>query len=155
MYEHMLSKEHKEIAQEVIEIFTSFGDFTVESINEGSCEEFAEYLNGQYGRKGLTMHQLLSTDRFISPNAEENYENDDCIYMKNWKEELMASLGVPFDYFQEYRKQVEAFDPIGRVGYHVWLFDGEHHYDATCLEGVKNPLELPFFQLFTKERKQD
>lgn len=147
----MLSKKHKEIANQVVEIYTSYGQFTVESINEGSCEEFADYLNGQYARAGLSVHQTYSTFDFISPNANHSGDYE---YMKDWREDVMALLGISSDYFQKYRKQVEAVDSRGMVSYHVWLFDGEHHYDATCLEGVKNPLELPFFQIFTKEKRQ-
>lgn len=147
----MLSNKHKEIAKQVVEIYTSYGQFTVESINEGSCEEFADYLNGQYARAGLSAHQICSTFDFISPNANHS---GNCEYMTDWREDVMALLGIPSDYFQKYRKQVESVDSRGIVPYHVWLFDGEHHYDATCLEGVKNPLELPFFQLFTKDKRQ-
>lgn len=147
----MLSNKHKEIAQDVIEIYTSFGQFSVESINEGSCEEFADYLNGQYARAGLSTHQIYSTESFVPANAnpEENF-----VYMKEWREDVMAPLGIQSDYFQKYQKQVESVDSRGLVAYHVWLFDGEHHYDATCLEGKNNPLELPFFQLFTKDKRK-
>ncbi|MBG9694179.1 hypothetical protein ABD91_25955 [Lysinibacillus sphaericus] len=144
----MLSNEREEIAKEVVDIYTSFGQFTVESINEGSCEEYADYLNGQYARAGLSKHQTYSTLHFISPNANDDLE---CENMKDWREDAMALLGIPSDYFLKYRKQVESVDSRGMIPYHVWLFDGEHHYDATCLEGVKNPLELPFFQIFTNK----
>ncbi|MCS0824662.1 hypothetical protein NX029_11835 [Cytobacillus firmus] len=143
----MLSKKHKETAKDTIQAYIEFTPLTVEAINEGCCDEFAEYLNEQYTRAGLSVHQTFCTFDFISPNADYS---GNCEYMKDWQENVMALLGVPSDYFQKYRKQVEAVDPRGMVLYHVWLFDGEHHYDATCLEGVKNPLELPFFQKFTK-----
>lgn len=147
----MLSKKHKEIAKEVVQIFTSYGDFTAESINEGSCEEFTDYLNGQYARAELSVHRTYCTFDFISLNAHPIGNSE---YMKEWREDVMALLGIPSGYFQKYRKQVEAVDPRGIVPYHVWLFDGEHHYDATCLEGVENPLKLPFFQIFTKNNKK-
>lgn len=143
----MLSKNHKETAKETIQAYIEFTPLTVESINEGCCDEFAEYLNEEYNRAGLSVHQTYCTLDFISPNADHSRN---CEYIKDWQEDVMELLGVPPDYFQKYRKQVETVDPRGMVLFHVWLFDGEHHYDATCLEGVKNPLELPFFQKFTK-----
>lgn len=149
----MLSNEHKEIAKDVIQIFTSFGTYTVDSINEGSCDEFADYLNEQYARNSLGVHQMYSTLNFLSSNVTLNDDCMDCIYMKDCRKDVMESLGVPSDYFREYWKQAEAVDSRGIVPFHVWLFDGELHYDATCLDGVKNPLELPFFQFFTKDNK--
>lgn len=147
----MLSKDHKETALEVIDIY--IGDFApfknVEDINRGLCDEFAEILNEKYFKTGLSPHQIYCSLDFISPNVNPDDYSGNCECIKDWQEDVMALLGVPTDYFQKYRKQVEQFDLKKMVGYHVWLFDGEHHYDATCLEGVTNPLELPFFQNLT------
>jgi len=138
----------KQLAQELIDEFLESDDFpTIASINDGSCNDFANALNDSFSRAGFTEYEHYCTYDFISRSADSG----DCEFLKDWKEESMIQFGVPKGYFNTYKTAVEAVDPRGVVGYHVWLYDGERHYDAECLDGVTNPLELPFFQLFTKE----
>lgn len=54
--------------------------------------------------------------------------------------ERMETDDLPVQYIVEGEKDFKA-EP-----YHVWITDGEFHYDAECPEGVKTWKELPFFQ---------
>lgn len=116
---------------------------SIASINEGSCGDFAFMVNGGFKDEGLSEFAILSPFDFISPTADGL-----CEYLADWNEEAMNRYGIPNPSFRKYRKNVERIDKRGVVGYHLWLFDGTYHYDATCLGGVKNPLELPFFKQF-------
>lgn len=145
----MLSKERADILQWAINVFLEdVEEFpTIESINEGGCGEFAHVVNEAFVKQGLPEFTFLSTFSFISEDTDSGY----CEYMKDWTNEALGKLGVSKECFNSYKKKVESLDPRGVVGYHVWLYDGELHYDATCVEGVANPLEMPFFQIFVKE----
>ncbi|MCM3443948.1 MULTISPECIES: hypothetical protein [Metabacillus] len=146
----MLSKKHRVVAEQALESYIESSPLTPESINRGCCEDFAECLNWSYTHEGLNQHEYCCTFDFICSNVNIDDYSGDCECIKDWQEDSMTSLGVPFKYFQEYRKKVEKFDPKSLVCYHVWLFDGKYHYDSECLDGVINPLELPFFQRLTK-----
>ncbi|MGO4695582.1 hypothetical protein AB4Z50_15020 [Paenibacillus sp. 2TAB26] len=145
----ILSKKHKEVAEKALQSYIEFSPLTPKSINRGCCEDFAEYLNSSYTSEGLSSHETFCTFDFISSNVSLSDYTGDCECIKDWREDSMSSLGVPFKYFQEYRKKVEKFEPKSLVCYHVWLYDGKYHYDSECLDGVINPLELPFFQRLT------
>lgn len=142
----MLGPKRVELANQVIADFLADKKEypTIASINEGGCGEFADGLNRVYKQNGLSDHSFMSTFSFMPLDVETGY----CEYMEEWDEIEMMKIGVPSGYFARYRQMVEQRDRFGTVGYHVWLYDGEHHYDATCLEGVRNPLELPFFKIF-------
>lgn len=142
---NVISGKRLQIAKQLLDEFLKDKEFypTIDAINQGGCADFADLLNREYKKNGLSEHRFCSTFDFISSEASSY-----CEYMKDWNEEEMIKLGVPSGYFFRYKKVVEERDAYGTIGYHVWLYDGEQHYDATCLEGVKNPLELPFFKLF-------
>ena len=144
----MLSQKRIDIANSVIQSYLEDSEEypNVQAINESVCGEFSCLLNESYQKEGLAEHTVYSTYDFISPEVDSG----DCEYVKDWKEESLLQLGVPLSYFQEYRRKLKEIDKREVVGYHVWMFDGERHYDATCLEGVQNPLELHFFQIFIK-----
>lgn len=146
----MLSRKHKEVAEIALQSYIEFSPLTPESINRGCCDDFAECLNSSYANEELSPHETYCTFDFISSNVNLNDYIGDCECIKDWQEDSMSSLGVPVPYFQEYRKKVEKFDPKSLVCFHVWLYDGKYHYDSECLDGVINPLELPFFQRLTK-----
>ena len=140
------SDKRVEIMRSVIDYFlTEEKEYhpTISSINEGSCGDFAHMVNEGFKDEGLSPFDTLSTFDFISPTADGC-----CEYLKDWNEVEMLKIGVSKGFFEGYERSVKEIDERGVVGYHVWLFDGVHHYDATCLEGVKNPLELPFFKQF-------
>lgn len=138
-----------ELANILIDDFLNYGDYiTVESINNGGCGEFAFLLNEMFKKNGLTEFRYLSTFNFISVEPPDGFSGD-CEYMDDWNLDVMNEIGVPCEYFESYKRTAIGLDNRkGVIGYHVWLFDGRNHYDATCLYGVENPLELPFFQIF-------
>lgn len=144
-----MNKQRQQLIQEVIQSFLVDSEQypSVSSINEGGCGDFVDALNSTYKDEGLSPHPSLYTFDFISSTADSG----DCEYMDEWQEASMNAIGIPTDYFLAYKAKVKSFEPSGVVGYHVWLYDQKYavHYDATCIEGVSNPLELPFFQQFT------
>lgn len=146
----MISKKHREIAELSLESYLEFSPLTAKTINRGCCEEFADYLNFSYSSEGLSPHEIRCTFDFISSKINLDDYSGDCECINDWQEESMSSLGVPATYFQEYLKKVKKFELKNLVCYHVWLYDGKYHYDSECLDGVINPLELPFFQRLTK-----
>lgn len=143
----MLDKQRQQLVKLMVSEFLADSEEypTITSINEGSCGFFAHAVNETFENAGLQKHTVYSTFDFMSPDSSGL-----CEYLVDWKEEAMLNLGCSPEYFVEYRKKVEAVDNRGVVGYHVWLSNGDVHYDATCSEGVKNALELPFFQQFTR-----
>jgi hypothetical protein len=40
------------------------------------------------------------------------------------------------------------------IGYHVWITNGNKHFDAECPLGVEHLLDLPFFQRYIVPEKE-
>lgn len=144
----MLCTQRRSIAENLTKQFLSeeVGFSTPQSINQGGCGEYVHFLNEAFKANSLEEHEGLCTLDFLAEGADSFY----CEHVKKWSSESVTRLGATLEEFEEFRRQVELVDSRCFVGYHVWLFDGTHHYDAECLDGVKNPLELPFFKRFTE-----
>lgn len=115
-------------------------------INDGYCGDFAYLLNAHLEERGFPMFAQLSFYDFIVDGFKGLVEEDTAY----WDINKMIPYGISKDDFEQYRAKLLKIDKRGYVGYHVWLYDGEKHYDSQCLDGVLNPLDLPFFQIFIR-----
>lgn len=102
---------------------------TYREINNGYCPEFAEEVVSIIDDENVTN---VSMDNFMI-DEEFNGDGND-----KWDQDILKEWGIP------YNKELDNIV----FGYHVWITDGEKHYDAECPEGVYNFFELPFFKRY-------
>jgi hypothetical protein len=99
------------------------------SINNGLCSAFAEEIVS-----------LINDDNVINISMDWFFEDEEfnSNELDKWDQKVLKEWGIPYN---------EKLDNI-IFGYHVWVTDGERHYDSECPEGVENFLELPFFRRY-------
>lgn len=115
---------------------------TLADINNGLCGDFAFLLNEAMEQQGLPTFEILTLFEFS--NDLDFPENT-----AHWSLKKLKSYGVTKSEYADFYSRLpqgEDDDPDRYVGYHIWLYDGEKHYDCENMEGVVNPLQLPFFQ---------
>jgi hypothetical protein len=117
-----------------------------QEVNQGCCGDFVHFYNEYLKEQGLPELKGLSTCNFVHGEIHDWVE-----YATKWNCDLLLYHGVSPREWIAFRSQLLENDKMGRVGYHVWMTDGQKHYDAECPEGVENPLGLPFFQRFARK----
>lgn len=107
---------------------------SVNQINRGYCDEFAEDLLQDVGGENENVF-LLATN----PDYNEDYaidfinENDKRYYKK------FTKFGIDI-------QKLMKLD-------HVWLYFNGKHYDAETTNGVEDFVELPFFQRILRKKR--
>lgn len=108
--------------------------FSYYSINNGLCEEFALEVLAEVGDAAYTdvCNEVYQCGLDGSPQKNEKWD---------WK--LLEALGIrpPSEF------PLEVLDQLP-FGSHVWITDGQKHYDAECPEGVSSFFELPLFKRY-------
>lgn len=102
------------------------------AINNGLCDEFAQDVTRELGGETGEIYGV--------GNGNFSVDGDD--FSGQWDWNLLQShwginptLGLT-------KNQATAID----FGSHVWLTDGNRHYDSECPDGVFNFFDLPIFQ---------
>lgn len=117
-----ISEIIKEVRSEFIKTYQLNG---FREINAGWCDLFA---NEVLVKTKDSQFYEVETYEFMQLSEEEDYGVICLELLKN-------------------RTKASAFLNI-EIGYHVWITDGNKHFDAECPEGVVIMFDLPFFQRY-------
>ena len=107
---------------------------TINQINRGYCDEFAEDLLNDVGGENDTVFLLATNPDYSEDYAIDFTNENDKRYYKN------------FTKFGENVFKLMKLD-------HVWLYYNGKHYDAETPNGVNDFIELPFFQRILRKKR--
>jgi hypothetical protein len=99
-------------------------------INNGNCEDFAKNVI-----KYLTIDGRETDSLYCVVN--ENFQINN-----KWDRELISKYWSSVKPLNNL-----SWDETNKIifGRHMWITDGNYHYDAECPEGTKNFFNLPIF----------
>lgn len=127
------------------EEFIAKGAKSAQEINQGSCEDFACELVSLLNSNGISSAKDISVNEYLQSAADADDNNYGYPFDREELENEFPGFKPPSDLGLDDLDDISSFASFS-PGTHIWTFCNGLHYDAEAPEGVKNFLELPFFQ---------